>query len=298
MSVDGSEVLSDATVAARASETRPPFTLSTVCLRAHDFRTALGIATDLGFDSVDLVGLRGLCEHVPVNGTVAELRGAAQTFVESGLRGASVNADPGSFDGVDDADEVMRRISRLLVFLEETGVPLLVLPAGEKTEHAAARPDVRRMADALNTVSATARAAGIRVAVEAPYSGRPIDSLSRTADLLAELDPAVELAFDVSHVAGGGESVEGAWDALSGRIGIVHLRDAAPGDIRRVIGHGDVDFGALFRRMHETEYAGDVVLELETRHSPFATKQDEVNAAVAHLQAIRATVRAGREADR
>jgi sugar phosphate isomerase/epimerase len=295
MSMDGSEVLSDATVACRASGTRAPFTVSTVCFRAYDFRTALSIATDLGFDSVDLVALRGLCEHVPVNGTVAELRHAARTFVASGLHGASVNADPGSFDGVDDPDDVMRRISRLLVFLEETGVPLLVLPAGEKTEHALARPDVRRLADALNTVSATARAAGIRIAVEAPYFGRPIDSLSRTADLLAELDTSVELAFDVSHVAGGGESVEGAWDALAPRIGIVHLRDAAPGDIRRVIGHGDVDFGALFQRMDDTGYTGDVVLELETRHSPFATKQDEVNAAVAHLQANRATVRAKRE---
>jgi sugar phosphate isomerase/epimerase len=298
MSIDGSEVPSDATVACHASEACAPFTVSTVCFRAHDFRTALRIATDLGFDSVDLVGLRGLCEHVPVNGTVAELRRAARTFVESGLRGASVNADPGSFDGADDPDDVMRRISRLLVFLEETGVPLLVLPAGEKTEHAAARPDVRRMADALNTVSATARTAGIRIAVEAPYAGRPIDSLSRTADLLAELDPEVDLAFDVSHVAGGGQSVEGAWDALSPRIGIVHLRDAVPGDIRRVIGHGDIDFGALFQRMDDTGYAGDVVLELETRHSPFLKKDDEVRAAVAHLQAIRRSVRAKREVER
>lgn len=272
-----------------------PFALSTVCLRTSGFATALRRAAELGFETVDLAGLRGLCEHVPVDGTPAQLRDAARTFARSRLRGASVNADPGSFDGDEDRDDVLRRVLRLLDFVEQAGVPLLVLPAGEKTERAVDQPDIGRIAEGLNAVTARARAVGARVAVEAPYAGRPVDSLSRTVELLGELDPDVELAFDVSHIVGGGESVADAWDELASRVGIVHLRDAVPGDIRRVIGGGSVDFATLFERMDATGYAGDVVLELETRNGSFTSKEGEVVAARAHLDAIRDATRRRRQ---
>ena len=83
-------------------QNRSRYSVSTVCLRQYDFVQALDVARSLGFDSVDLVGLRGLCEHVPVNGTTSDMRAAARSLPASGLRAASVNADPGSFDGFDD----------------------------------------------------------------------------------------------------------------------------------------------------------------------------------------------------
>ncbi|MET0887924.1 MAG: hypothetical protein ABWX92_15915, partial [Mycetocola sp.] len=68
------------------------YTVSTVCLRQYDFAQALVVAESLGFDAVDLVGLRGLCELVPVNGSRTEMQEAAAVFRASGLRAASVNA--------------------------------------------------------------------------------------------------------------------------------------------------------------------------------------------------------------
>ena len=263
-----------------------PFTLSSVCLRQQDLGSALSTTRRLGFASIDLVGLRGLCEHVPVNGTRADLRAAARTVLRSGLRASSVNADPGSFDGHDDPDEVRRRIDQLLGFVVDAGVPLLVLPCGEKTARPGDLPETARMAEEINRVAETASRRGVRVAIEAPYFGRPVNDLARTDALCAALDPAVGLAFDVSHIEAADESVVAAWDALRERVAIVHLRDAASGDIRRVIGAGRVDFGALFGRIDASAFDGDVVLELETRDGPYATKQDEVRAAVAHLTAI------------
>ncbi|MGC5221236.1 sugar phosphate isomerase/epimerase family protein [Micromonospora sp. DT81.3] len=268
-------------------QTRSRYSVSTVCLRQYDLVRALDVARSLGFDSVDLVGLRGLCEHVPVNGTTSEMSAAARTFAASGLRAASVNADPGSFDGFDDPVDVMRRVERLIDFAVEAGAPILVLPAGEKSEQRTTDPQIARMADALNEAGARAARNGVRLAVEAPYFGRPIDRLARAAELMDALDPSIQLAFDVSHIEAADESVAHAWQLLAARVAIVHLRDAVSGDIRRVIGQGRVDFPAVFDAMRSTDYAGDTVLELETRNSPYASKKQEVLAAVEYLDAAR-----------
>ena len=123
----------------------------------------------------------------------------------------------------------------------------------------------------------------MRLAVEAPYFGRPVDTVARAIGLMNELDPDIELAFDVSHIEAADESVIDAWSALSPRAGIVHLRDAVSGDIRRVIGRGRVDFRGVFTALADTGYTGDIVLELETRDSPFASKEEEITAAVEYL---------------
>ena len=259
---------------------------STVCFRQYDLPRALATADRLGFGAVDLVGLRGLCEHVPVNGDRSARRAAAAVFLDSGLRASSVNADPGSFDGVDDPAEVMQRVHGLLEFCDEVGAPLLVLPCGEKTADRGAEPAYRRMADALGEAGEAARRRGIRLAVEAPYFGRPVDTLDRTDALAELLPPDIQLALDVSHVIAAGDTVADAWARFASRVAIVHLRDAVRGDIRRVIGRGEVDFDEAFRLAAEVGYRGDWVLELETRNSPFATKEAEVADAVTRLAAL------------
>lgn len=275
-----------------------PYALSTVCLRRYELPQALKTSRALGFDSVDLVGLRGLCEHVPVNGTRRDMHDAAVHFVESGLRAASVNADPGSFDGFDDESDVHRRVDLLLDFAHQAAAPLLVLPAGEKIEVRGILPQIPRMADALNKVSARAVARGVRLAVEAPYFGRPIDRVGLAVQLTDVLDPAIELAFDVSHIEAADESVLDAWRLLAPRVGIVHLRDAVSGNIRRVIGRGRIDFAAVFAELESTGYDGDIVLELETRDSPFSSKEQEILAAVDYLNFARDRSPAGRDMSR
>ena len=266
----------------------PPFTVSTVCLRRYPFARSLEVARELGFDAVDLVGLRGLCEHVPPDGSREELRAVAAEFRRSGLRAASVNADPGSFDGADPVLEVRARVERLLEFCEAAGAPLLVLPCGEKTTGRTAEPRFDMMAEELNRAAETAASRGIRLAVEAPYFGRPIDTLDRTATLLELLAPEVQLAYDVSHVEAADESVVDGWHRFADRVAVVHLRDAVSGNVRRVIGAGRVDFAGFLTAVADSSFAGDVVLELETRDSPYASKEEEVLAAVDYLTAATA----------
>jgi sugar phosphate isomerase/epimerase len=199
----------------------------------------------------------------------------------------SVNSDPGSFDGRDGFAAVQARIGRLLEFCAVAGAALLVLPCGEKRDDPAVPPDLAALAGGLNVAAAEAGTAGIRLAVEVPYWGRPVDGVARAVDLLDLLDPRIEIAFDISHVHAAGDSVLDAWDVLGPRAGVIHLRDAVRGDIRRVIGAGTVDFEAFFARLRLD--APDLVLELETLNSPFVTKEDEVQDAVNRLTQVRRT---------
>jgi len=259
-------------------------TVSSVCFRLHPFERALQIARELGFDSVDLVGLRGLCEHVPVNGDAAEFAAAADVVRRSGVRPASVNGDPGSFDADDDRADVLGRIDRLVGFAAETTTPLLVLPCGEKRDGRTDAPAYRALADGLNAAAEIGRSRGVRIAVEAPYFGRPIDRLDRTSTLLELLDPDIEVALDVSHVDAADESVLDAWDLLRSRVGIIHLRDSVSGNIRRAIGHGRIDFAGFLDAVAADAFRGDTVLELETRDAPYASKEEEVLDAVQRLR--------------
>ncbi|AZS38170.1 hypothetical protein CVS47_02821 [Microbacterium lemovicicum] len=263
------------------------YVVSTVCLRRYPLGEALEVAAALGFDAIDLVGLRGLCEHVPVMGSTKDLMDAAAIVRSSDLRPASVNADPGSFDGHDDQRAVLGRVERLLDFAADVAAPILVLPAGEKRTEPDVAPAVGLMAEWMNRSGELARSRGIRLAIEAPYFGRPIDRISRTTDLLAELEPSIELAFDVSHVAGAGESVPDALRLFRDQVAVVHVRDAVAGDIRRVLGAGEIDFAGFLGDLSADGWMGDVVLELETRNSPFVSKEAEVLAAVALLDAAR-----------
>jgi sugar phosphate isomerase/epimerase len=257
-------------------------TASTVALRRHPLERALAVARELGFASVDLAGLRGLCEHVPILGTAAELAASARVVRESGLRPASVNADPGSFD-VEDAAVLEARIARILDYAVAVEAPLVVLPCGEKTDDAAAEPRWGALLDGFGRAADRAEGSGVRIAVEAPYFGRPIDSRARAERLFDDLDPRVQVAYDVSHVRAAGDPVTETFVAWADRIAIVHLRDAVTGDIRRVIGRGDVDFAALFAAVRAHRPDLDVVLELETRDSPYPDRETELLAAVAQL---------------
>ena len=182
---------------------------------------------------------------------------------------------------------MLRRIDLLLDFASDAHAPLLVLPAGEKNEHRRSTPDLADGSRAEPCCSPRERR-GVRVAVEAPYFGRPIDRVALVMEFLEELDPSIELAFDVSHIEAADESVTGAWDLPAQRVAssISGMRPR-----RHPPGHrqGQSRLRGVFEALAATGYLGDLVLELETRDSPFASKEEEVVAATAYLDSRRAT---------
>lgn len=260
---------------------------STICFRDYSLEQALFLVRAQGFKAVDLGALRGLCEHVPLFGTNEELRDAARIVKESGVRVLSVNADPGSFNEDIAPLQILDRIETLSVFCAEVGSPMLLLPCG-----AAERGDMpyekqlELLAAGLNAAAVTAARYGVQVVVEAPHHFRLVNTLERTRDLLQLLDPSIPLVYDVSHIRAAGEDPAAAFSEFAPRVGHIHLRDAEAGDIRKVLGSGDIDFAGFYVASRRAGYSGEYVLELETHESPFATKEGEVSDALTRLTPI------------
>jgi sugar phosphate isomerase/epimerase len=265
---------------------------STVTFREFELPKALEEIASLGLAHVDLGALAGLCEHVPPAGSSAEFRRVARQVAAGGLAVTSENADPGSFTE-DQGAVVSRRIARLLDFCAELRLPRLVLPCGGPARPGlAAREQIRVTALTLLRAHDRAQAGGVELVVEAPHHRRIVDSMERTDLLMAALRPCVRQAWDVSHVRAAGEDPAALFGQYVADISIVHLRDAVPGDIRRVLGEGDIDFARVLSVAIAAGYRGPLVLELETRGGTYATKREEARAAIEHVLATVAEVSA------
>jgi len=269
------------------SKGSPALACSTICFRNEDLQGALERTRQQGFGAIDLGALNGLCEHVPLFGTTEDLREASRLVVASGLDVLSVNADPGSFNDGSSPLEILDRIESLAVFCAETSSPLLLLPCGApERDDVPYRAQLESVASGINAATASAARYGVRVAVEAPHYYRLVNTLDRVRDLIPLLDPEVGLVYDVSHVRAAGEEPASAYEEFAPRVVHVHLRDAEPGNIRKVLGSGDVDFGAFYASSQAAGYAGSYVLELETHDSPFTTKEEEVADALLRLDHV------------
>lgn len=260
---------------------------STICFRSQTLADALEEIAAQGFDAIDLGALKGLCEHVPPLGSAEELADVARTVAESGLKVLAVNADPGSFNEDLAPLEVLDRIETLAVFCSKVGSPLLILPCGgpERTDADPER-QIEALAAGLNAAAASSGRYGVTVAVEAPHHYRLVNTLERTRSLLRLLDAEVKLVWDVSHVRAAGQDPAVSYPEFSDRVAHIHLRDADTGNIRKVMGRGDIDFAAVYESTRKAGYRWPYVLELETHDSPFATKAEEVADASAQLHPI------------
>lgn len=260
------------------------FSCSTVIFRQYELAHALGTIAGLGFGNVDLAALAGLCEHIPPRGTARQLAAAARTVRASGLTVTSINADPGSFNGHEPAGEVRSRIARLFDACAEVQSPRLVLTCGEPLDPTrTADQQIDAVARGLDDAVALAESSGVELVVEAPHFFRLVNDLNGTRALLDRLDQGIRQAWDVSHVRAAGEDPAELLAEFASRVSIVHLRDAVPGDIRRAIGFGDIDFAAVFGSARAMKFDGPFVLELETHENPYPTKEKETEAALQQL---------------
>lgn len=260
---------------------------STVCFRDRSLADALKTIEAMGFQSVDLAALAGLCEHIPPQAETHKLTAASIVLKNSTLRFTSINADTGSFNSDIDNNMIYQRVTKLSRFASEHQIPLIVLTSGEKEQ-----PDddvvtqIRCVAEGLARCYELGAAYGVEIAVEAPHFFRLVNTPERVNLLDKLLDPRVKFIFDTSHIRAPGQNVSLSYQSFAKRTRLIHLRDAVDGDIRRVIGNGDINFRDFFETAASLGYDGDYVLELETHNSPFATKDEEVSDAVRRLSPL------------
>lgn len=248
----------------------PRLVCSSISFRHLSLPAALSTMRTLGFSTLDLGALPGVCDHVPFVLDSQAVEDVSSAIRSSGMSVRSINADIGDLNVVPDSAGSARRdehLDMLLGLAVNVDATAVVLPCGAQSRDPVAtlNRDMERVANALEDASQRAAAVGVDIWVESPHFYRLCWDLDRTVDLLAHLPETVGLVMDFSHLeASGADAVEYV-DIFRHRIRHVHLRDAVPGDINRSIGNGTVDFAAGLKALAASGYDGHFSLELETR---------------------------------
>lgn len=244
---------------------------STISFRHRPFHDALEIIGGLGFESIDVGALPGVCEHASPDMSRDDIESARQSLAGHGLTVASINADVGDVNRV--LDESGRRhqhqqLEQLVGLCRVVGSPALVLPNGSpgRRPFLDLEQDLNTAAETLARAAEQVQEAGIDLWVEAQHSDRLCWSLERAVALMARLEgTGIGVVMDFSHVVASGDEPLDFVDALGSRVRHVHVRDAVPGDIHLSVGRGSVDFGTGIEALEHVGYGGNYSLELETR---------------------------------
>lgn len=243
---------------------------STISFRRHPLEAALSLISELGFRTIDLGALPGVCDHVPYELTADAVIEVAGTLRRSGLAVRSINADVGDLNReLDDVERDARdaHLERLFDLAQQVGAPAIVLPCGSQG-HEPLRDlasDIRRVAAELLHAAQLAALRDLEVWVESQHSGRLCCTLERAEQLTAELTGSgVRSVLDLSHVVASGDDILTWIDRLAPQIAHVHIRDARTGDIHLSPGNGEVDFAAALEALSAVGFTGDFSLELET----------------------------------
>lgn len=264
---------------------------STITLRHLPLPEALEHIAALGFRSIDLGALPGVCNHVPFVLDSAAVDLVTEQVRASGLSVRSINADIGDLNAPLDADAQAardRHLTHLLDLAVAIGSAAIVLPNGAQSAEAieSLDADFDRVAAQLARAADAADARGIEIWVEAPHFHRLVGTLERTADFLPRVDPRVGVVLDVSHIVASGGSPRDFVAQHAARTRHVHLRDAEPGYINHSIGRGQVDFADALAALQEVGYNGAFSLELETRDTENADRPRVAGEAAAFISAL------------
>lgn len=245
----------------------PRVGISTITFRHRDLEEALRLIRSIGAVGTELGAIPDVVKHVPVpfDGDVRHYRELLDRYE---LHSAAVNADIGDINDPDyDREQLSDVVAPLIELAAATGEYLIVNCGRQDWADFVDEPtDLANTAAQLRFLSGLCREGGIRMLVEVLHHRRWVHSVERANKLLDLLDPSVfGLLLDTSHVVASEEDVVGWIDQVFDRIERVHFRDAVAGNLNLGIGRGETDFAAVVDALESSGYAGDYILELETR---------------------------------
>ncbi len=169
---------------------------------------------------------------------------------------------PGSADPAirRQAQEVFRRGIDLAADLGAT----LVQVAGYYAHYEPADPAARgRYLDSLAVSLPHAARAGIVLGIE-NVDGADIHTIHDAVEVADALrSPWLQVYPDIGNVAEHGGNVTAELADARGRMAALHVKDARPGEPRRVpFGAGDADFDAAFAELARQRWSGRVLIEM------------------------------------
>jgi len=223
----------------------------------------------LGFPAMDLVGIP---TFEPIHLDVArrdphELQLLSRAAGDASVEIATVVTVPS--DGLSrwDSTEIDKRVGWAVSACRAVGAKRLVLDAGNPIpgEQVERRQAIKRWKAMIHEAYRLTSQAGVAFAVEVPHTGTLAERFDQVQEMLGAMDlPEVGVDYDTSHVYRSGTSTDDSWRLIGDRVVKVALRDVGDdGEFCRP-GTGRVDFGRLFALLKQRNYAGDMVIELET----------------------------------
>jgi L-ribulose-5-phosphate 3-epimerase len=205
------------------------------------------IATDDGIDKVRHLSQR---YGIPVRSMCADY------FMDRPLLRASAS----------EMDERLGMLEWLLGRGHELGISRVVVPFVDASS-IETDPERDGVCGALERILPVAERYETEIHLETSLSP------GRFAGLLARLPhPLVKVNYDSGNSASLGYDPREEFAAYGGRVGSVHVKDRVLGGGTVPLGTGDTDFTALAECLKETEYRGDLILQVAR-----GTPGDEVN---------------------
>ena len=223
---------------------------------------------ELGRERVELWGIAPQL-HIPQLST-EEARGIRRRIAERGLTVHCLTpeqviypvnvASPSSWLR-QSSIAMFRHAAELCVELE---APLLFLTPGRGFEDEPADAAWRRSVDAIGEIAAHAASLGVECVLE-PLQRVESNLVNDAATLARMLDeiaaPNLGAALDTVAMATAGDTVDGYFDALGGRIRHVHLIDGKPNG-HLAWGDGELPLGEYLAALGRNGYEGCLTFEL------------------------------------
>ena len=240
-----------------------------------------GIAS-AGFRYVELSSIRGVVEHVPLDGGDGELSGVRKNLEFTGLT-------PVSLSGHSDltAESGIRDASLALHLCNQLGIPILNTAVGGAFNE---QEDEGAFLSNMEGLAAEAEKMGVVIAIE--IHGTLTATGAKTRRLVDKVGhPSVRINYDTAnceYFAGVGAEQD-LPDAFP-LVAHCHLKDHIGGQREwnfPAIGKGTINFARLLGLFREAGYAGPFTVELEFQGEPWPALDAVTNAMVESCRHLR-----------
>lgn len=252
------------------------FTLAghTNSYHTYSFDQALEGIAKAGFSFVELSGVKGWTEHVPIASTDDQIREVRAKLDQHGLKANSYSghSDLTTEDGLADG-------RKALVTADKLGLDLFITAIGG---HYKEGEDKAAFMQHIRTLASDARDLGITIGLE--VHGEIMATGKASAELIEEIgEDNVRITYDTANCEfyGGVKAVDDLKHALP-YLCHVHVKDKAGKQDEwnfPAVGEGDVDFARVLEILRGGDYDGSLSVEIEFQGEPWPPV-DEVHRAM------------------
>ncbi|GAA1922574.1 sugar phosphate isomerase/epimerase [Nocardioides lentus] len=236
--------------------------LSTSSVYPEPTEQAFAYAAELGYDAVEVM--------VGMDDTSQDLAAVQRLAYAHQLPICSVHAPCLLFTQRVWGTEPWGKLVRSAEMAAEVGADVVVVHPAFRWQREYAR-------DFVDGIAALEESTGIAFAVENMYPWRASNRrvVRREVEMyLPGFDPSTEpyanTTLDVSHASTAGSDLLAMAAAMGDRLRHLHLTDGSgsPKDEHLVPGRGSMPVAGLLATLADREFAGHVVLEINTRRAP------------------------------